>query len=133
MIWNQRTKESVEKQPRVQKRGIFQPPALGSITRVHWEHFAGNLFRYFEAELEAGRHLPEQLPPEVFARKLVEREVAAHRRKHSGVLSQAALFKRLLRELATMQIPRPVVDLIEPSLVLPGAAADEDTFRSQAG
>src|ERR1700722_14963924 len=92
------------------------------------EHFAGDLFRHFEGELEAIRHQMEQLGPEFRRRKLVEGEIAADSAKGLRVLFQAGSLEETPRKPAARKIVAARVDLPDPAFVLPGAAADVDAL-----
>ena len=95
------------------------------------KHFAGNLFRHFEGELEMGGRLAEQLPPEFRSGELVECEVAAHGGEGFGVLVQALALKEPGREVPARQITLARVNLPQPALILPGAAADQNVLRGK--
>jgi hypothetical protein len=88
------------------------------------EHFAGDLFRYFEGEAEVLRRLPEEPAPEFGGRELVKGKIAAHRGKDFGVFAKAFGFEQLLRKTAARKIALAAVDLSEPAFVLPRTAAD---------
>ena len=108
------------------RNASFSVPACAAVARVRRKHFAGDLFRHFEGEPEAGGRLQEQPAPEIVGGELVEGEVAAHRGKGLGVLAQALGLEQLSRKSAARQIVAAAVDLPKPAFVLPGAAADVD-------
>ncbi len=130
LIRFERTQKSFAQQSGVEKRRILHA-SLRAIARVDREYLAGDLLGDFEGELKTRRRLAEKPLPEALGRKLIEGEVAANGRKDLSVFAQALRFECLLREAATAQIIRPGIDLVEPSLVLPGAAADIDAVACQ--
>src|SRR5690242_6348543 len=95
------------------------------------EDLARDLLRDLERKPEPRRRFPEQAAPEVVGRELVEGEVAADRRERFGVLAETVRFELLFREPATGKVPLARVDLAEPALVFPRAAADPDVLRGQ--
>jgi hypothetical protein len=62
---------------------------------------------------------------------VIKREIAAHSGEDLGVLPEAFLLEEFLGETAPRKVAITAIDLVEPALVLPGTAADEDIARRQ--
>jgi hypothetical protein len=129
-VGQERAQEHLLKGVGVQK-ALVVAAGLRAIAGVNGKDLARDLLGNFEGEAEALRRPREELLPEVLGGELIEREVSAHRGEDLRVLTQALGLELFFGEAAAGEIALPAINLSEPPLILPGAAADIDIVGGQ--